>query len=162
MAITHSSEKKHGLSVHQILAQGYLMYLLAIVLGFGASYFWPEAISIPLESELGFFLIVVGTAIIYWAQRISAKTAQHRNMPPEKICRDHFCVGPYVYTRSPTQYGLFVMALGLALLYGSLYMVIGTVIALLIGKFVIIPMEEKHLEARYGQPYIEYKKHVKF
>jgi protein-S-isoprenylcysteine O-methyltransferase Ste14 len=54
------------------------------------------------------------------------------------------------------------MALGLALLYGSLYMVIGTVIALLIGKFVIIRAEEKKLVERYGQPYLDYQKEVKF
>jgi len=155
-------QKKHGLSVHQILAQGYLLYLAAIVIGFGASYLFPEHVSIPFESSWGFVLIVAGTGLVFWAQRASGKTSHTRNQPPEKICKDHFCVGPYVFTRSPTQYGLFIMTLGLSLLFGSLYMVIGTVVAFLIGKFVIIPQEEKHLEAKYGQPYLDYKKHVKF
>ena len=154
--------ESHGLSVHQVLAQGYLTYLAAIVLGFGASQLFPETVSIPYESALGFLLIIIGTVVIWWAQNASSKTADMRHVPAEKICRDHFCVGPYIYTRMPTQYGLFVMSFGLALVFGSLYMVIGTVLAFLIGKFIIIPMQEKHLEARYGQPYLEYKKHVKF
>lgn len=161
MGIAPHHEKNHGLSVHVVLAQGYLMYFAAIILGFGASYLWPESIAFPLESPLGMLLIVIGTVVIIWAQRSSGKSLHKKNLPPEKICRDHFCVGPYVYTRSPTQYGLFVMAFGLALVFGSFYMATLTVVALLIGKFVILPLEEKHLEARYGAPYLEYKQHVK-
>lgn len=159
--VSSDPKENHGLSVHEILAQGYLMYLAAIVVGFGASYLFPEHVSIPFESDWGFLLIVIGTVIIFWAQRATGKTA-HKRSKVEEVQKDHFRVGPYVYTRSPTQYGLFFMSFGLSLLFGSLYMVIGTVIALLVGKFVIIPKEEKHLAEKYGAPYLEYKKHVKF
>lgn len=152
----------HGLSVHVVLAQGYILYFAAIVLGFAASYIWPESISFPLEGAVGIILILLGTAIIFWAQHAANSTSHHRNVAAEKICRDHFCVGPYVYTRSPTQYGLFVMAFGLSLVYGSFYMAVLTVLAFLIGKLVIIPREERHLEARYGEAYAQYKDHVKF
>ncbi len=155
-------EQNHGLSVHVVLAQGYILYFAAIVLGFAASYVWPETISFPLEGAVGLLLILLGTGIVLWAQQASKSTSHHRNVAAEKICRDHFCVGPYVYTRSPTQYGLFVMAFGLALVYGSFYMAVLTVLAFLIGKLVIIPREERHLEARYGEAYAEYKNHVKF
>ncbi len=150
-----------GLSVHQILAQGYLIYLASIVVGFGVSSLWPEAISIPNGGSWGMLGIVLGTLLVYWAQNASGRTSKNRSNP-EAVGPHHFCVGPYKWTRSPTQYGLFLMALGLALLYGSLYMVIGTVIALLIGKFVIIRAEEKKLVERYGQPYLDYQKEVRF
>lgn len=162
MATHIKKEPNHGLSVHMVLAQGYITYFIAIVIGFVASYIFPEHISFPLESTVGFLLILIGTIVVFWAQHTANKSSHHRNLPPEKICRDHFCVGPYVYTRSPTQYGLFIMTFGLSLLFGSLYMAVLTVAAFLIGKLVIIPLEEKHLEARYGAPYLEYKKHVKY
>lgn len=155
------SEGRAGLSVHQILAQGYLIHLAFIVVGFGASYLWPETISIPNGGSWGMLGIVLGTLLVYWAQNATGRTAKNRSNP-EVVGPHHFCVGPYKWTRSPTQYGLFLMALGLALLYGSLYMVIGTIIALLIGKFVIIRAEEKKLVERYGQPYLDYQKEVKF
>jgi protein-S-isoprenylcysteine O-methyltransferase Ste14 len=154
------TQKNPGLSVHQILAQGYLIYLAAIVIGFGASYLWPENASFLFEAPSGFLLIVLGTAIIYWAQYATGSTSSKRNNNEGAITKQHFFVGPYKYSRSPTQYGLFLMAFGLALLYGSLYMTFTTVVALLIGKFVIIPHEEKHLARRYGAPYLEYKKEV--
>lgn len=160
--VQQQPSSKQGLDVHEVLAHGYLVYLLAIVVAFGAGYLWPIKFSIPEFIPLGFLLIIIGTLLIFWAQRTSGNTAHYRNVPSEKVCRDHFCVGPYVFTRSPTQYGLFIMALGLALMYGSLYMVITTVIAIIIGKFIIIPVEEKHLANKYGAPYLEYKKHVKF
>ncbi len=150
-----------GRAVHQILAQGYLVYLAAIVIGFAISYFWPDSVSIPLEAPLGMLLIVLGTLLIYWAQSASGRTAPLRNAGQD-IEPHHFCVGPYKYSRSPTQYGLFLMALGLALIYGSLYMVITTIAALLIGKFWIIREEEKHLAAKYGQAYLDYQKEVRF
>ncbi len=155
------TQKNPGLSVHQILAQGYLIYLAAIVVGFGASYLWPETLSFPFESPFGFVLIVLGTLVIYWAQYATGSTSAKRNIQEAVITKEHFFVGPYKYSRSPTQYGLFLMAFGLALLYGSLYMTITTAIALLVGKFFIIPHEEKNLARRYGQPYLEYKKEVR-
>ncbi len=156
------TKERHGLNVHQILAHGYLIYLAAIVVGFGASYLWPETVSVPFETSYGFILIVLGTALVYWAQHASGTTAHKRDIPGEHVQRDQFFVGPYKYTRSPTQYGLFLMAFGLALLYGSLYMVITTIIAVLIGKFFIIREEEKNLAEKYGQPYLDYKKRVKY
>lgn len=161
MNATHAKQS-HGLSVHQVLAHGYLVYLAAIVAGFGASYFWPENFSFPLESPFGLVLIFLGTIIVYWAQSASGKTSHHRNVPKEELSADYFFVGPYVYSRSPTQYGLFLMAFGLALLYGSLYMAITTVLALLIGRLFIIPHEESHLQEKYGKAYSDYKKKVRF
>jgi protein-S-isoprenylcysteine O-methyltransferase Ste14 len=53
------------------------------------------------------------------------------------------------------------MALGLSFIFGSITMVVLTIACFLIGKFVFIRKEEKNLEKKYGQPYLEYKKHVK-
>ena len=155
------SNPNAGLSVHQILAQGYLIYLAAIVVGFGASYVWPEITTMPDWGSWGMIGIIFGTLLVYWAQNASKRTAKNRSNP-EVVGPHHFCVGPYKWTRSPTQYGLFLMALGLAVLYGSFYMVIATVVALLVGKFVIIRAEEKKLVERYGQPYLDYQKEVRF
>lgn len=155
--------KKHhpGLLVHQILAHSYLVFLAALVLGFAIDVAFKVMNNFPAAPLWGFGLIVLGTVLVYWAQQSSHEHQVDRNTG-EGICRDHFCVGPYSITRTPTLYGLFVMSIGLALLYGSSPILITTVVAFLVSRFIFVPMEEKYLEHKYGAPYLEYKKTIKF
>lgn len=158
-----TTESESGRLVHIVLAQSYLVYLVAIVVGFALDIVKPIPFSFPALMPLGMLCIMFGTFLVIWAQKAAHKSEKARNdSATEKICRDHFCVGPYVFTRSPTQYGLSFMALGLAFVYGSFFMVIFTGIAFLLGRFVFIRKQEFHLERKYGDPYVEYKKHVKF
>jgi protein-S-isoprenylcysteine O-methyltransferase Ste14 len=163
MAITQTTpESEAGRLIHQVLAHSYLTYFVAIILGLILDILYPIKFSFPLLEQLGMLMIIFGTALVFWAQRSARKGAKLRNSESEKICRDHFCVGPYVFTRLPTQYGISSMALGLAFLFGSFFMVIFSVTAFLIGKFVFVPKQERHLETKYGEAYLEYKKHVRF
>lgn len=158
-----SIERESGRLVHQILAHSYILYLGAIILGFAIDIASPTtAFSFPLLIPLGLVLILAGTALAFWAQHSAKKGSAKRNSETEKICRDHFCVGPYVFTRTPTQYSLFMMAIGLGFLYGSLAIVILSLVAFFVGRFVFIPKQEHHLAKKYGDAYLEYKKIVKF
>ena len=157
------SEANAGLMVHQVLAVSYAVYLGALFLGFALDFFYPIGFSNPMTmSIVGFTAIIVGTFLCFWAQYVSGKTSRARNSAKDSIDHSHFSIGPYTFTRSPTQYGLLLMSLGLAFLYNSLVMVIMTLIAFLLGKFVFIPMEESHLVKKYGLSYEEYKKKVRF
>lgn len=161
-----SPESEHGKRIHQVLAQSYLVYFAAVILGFAFDLIRPVQFDFPAFAPLGFLFIILGTFLIVWAQRASGKSAAsrdslHADSKGDKICRDHFCVGPYVFTRSPTQYGLSLMALGLALVYGSFFMTVFTVIAFLLGRFVFIRQEEAQLAQKYGEAYLEYKRSVK-
>jgi len=160
---TEQTAPNSGLKVHEILAQGYLLYIGAIIIGFVLDIIHPLRFSFPFMQPAGIALIILGTVLIFWAQRASGRSAKNRSVPsPDMICKDHFCVGPYVFTRSPTQYGLALLVFGLSLLYSMTFMLATGLIALLLGKFVIIRKEEKHLAQKYGAPYLEYKKQVKF
>jgi len=70
--------------------------------------------------------------------------------------------GPYTYCRNPMGLGIFVFYLGFGFLTGSISSIGFTLLfmslLLLYYKFV----EEKELEARFGQEYIEYKKRTPF
>ncbi len=151
-----------GRLVHEALAHSYFMYLAAVVVGFGLDLFFPITFSFPLLQPLGFLAIILGTALAVWAQASSEKGAHVRNTETENLSHDHFRYGPYSFTRTPTQYGLFLMTLGLGMLFGAVFMICTTIIAFIIGKFFYIKKEESHLEEKYGQPYLEYKKKVRF
>lgn len=69
----------------------------------------------------------------------------------------------YQWTRNPMSLGYYLACVGAGLIAGSTAVTLGALL-------VIIPLhminlryfEEKELELRYGQPYIDYKRHVPF
>ena len=155
-------KKASGRLVHQLLAHSYFLYLAAIVIGFGLHLLWPLSFNFPRYQESGFVLILLGTSLAAWAQYTSKRSACIRNEVGDDIAHHHFCYGPYRFSRLPTQYGLAFMAIGLAVLYGSVFMLMATGIAFLIARVFIIPKEEHHLEKKYGDAFREYKKRVRF
>lgn len=155
-------EVASGRLVHEFLAHSYFIYLAAVVVGFGLDLIWPLEFDAPWLSPLGFTLIVLGTVFAVWAQASGEKSGHIRNTEAENLAHHHFSFGPYKFTRTPTQYGLFLMTLGLAFLFGSFFMVAATIIAFLMGKFFYIRKQEYHLAKKYGAPYLEYKKKVRF
>ncbi len=76
--------------------------------------------------------------------------------PPVKVVSD----GPYKYVRNPMYLDIFLTALGLAVLFDSVLLLIVDVVALTVIHFVIVLPEERKLEARFGQEYLDYKRKV--
>ncbi len=156
------TEPNSGLIVHQVLAVSYATYLVAVILGFISDFIWPIRFSSQAVSVIGFICIVLGSFLAFWAQYVSGKGSSIRHDQKENLSHIHFSAGPYSITRAPTQYALLLLALGLALIYGSVVMVAMTLVAFVLGRFVFIPMEEHHLLNKYGTSYEEYKKKVRF
>lgn len=158
-----SGIKNHsGRLVHEFLAHSYLIYLASVVVGFGADLIWPIHFTFAHAEAVGLALIVLGTVLAVWAQTASGRGAKVRNAAGESVERDHFRFGPYGVTRTPTQYGLFFMTAGLAILYGFLFMLLTSIVAFLAGKLFFIRKEEQHLAEKYGDAYLQYKKRVRF
>lgn len=158
-----SSDPKQasGRKVHELLAHSYLIYLGSVVVGFAADLIWPLKFSFPHQLELGMAAILLGTVLAVWAQSSSKRGAPVRNTAGDSVEHRHFAFGPYVFTRTPTQYGLFFMTLGLALLYGFTFLLGSSIVAFIIGKFFFIRKEEKLLATKYGDAYLAYKKRVR-
>ena len=70
--------------------------------------------------------------------------------------------GPYRYSRHPLYLAEALIWIGWTIFYGSLILV-GTICAmgLILGP-IILPREERGLEARFGEAYREYKRTVPF
>jgi len=75
---------------------------------------------------------------------------------------EHFCRGPYCYTRIPTQWGLFFLMLGFGIVANALFVILFTILAFFISKFVFMGEHDRILVEKYGDAYAEYKKLVKF
>lgn len=68
--------------------------------------------------------------------------------------------GLYRFSRNPMYLSELAFWLGWALFYGSMPVLAGFLAWLVFFNFYTIPWEERHLEARYGEAYREYKARV--
>lgn len=143
--------------VHRVLAHSYLFFFLFFLIGLFLDFLFP--LKIFDENNMmwfGILFLICGTGLIFWAQKSSLKLRK------EDISKDTFYRGPYRYSRSPTHYGLFFLMLGFGFTANALFIVLFSAISFFITKFVFIKKQERILEEKYGTPYIEYKKLVKF
>ena len=158
MEETEQKINKGGM-VHIILAHSYLVFLVAIVLGvFLDTYLDKKMFSDNIYQYIGVFMLFISSMLIYWAQK-STSNYQQRAVKDES--RSRFEFGPYKYLRSPTHFGLFIMTLGFSLIINSFFGVILTLVAYTITKLLFLKKEEKLLEQKYGQVYVDYKKKVR-
>lgn len=152
-----TERRKLGGSIHTILAHSYMAYFFLFLLGLLFHAFFPIKISNnAFIIFLSFLFLFFGTLLIFWAQHTS------RKLDKSNITKETFYHGPYCYVRMPTHIGLFMLMLGLGLLINSFSIILFSIISLLVNKLYFIKKEEDFLIKKYGSPYLEYKKSVRF
>jgi protein-S-isoprenylcysteine O-methyltransferase Ste14 len=67
--------------------------------------------------------------------------------------------GPYAYTRNPMYVAELALWLGWATLFGSLVILLGFVV-LAVVIILVLPWEERRLEAQFGETYRQYQARV--
>jgi len=144
-------------SIHQVLAHSYATHLILFLVGaifdliFNFKFFYGS-----LVVPLGIFSLIFGTLLIFWAQKTS------HNLDKSNISQETFRQGPYRYTRVPTNFGLFFLVLGFGLTINAFFVIFSALISFLLSKFIFLAKQEKILALKYGAPYLEYKKIVRF
>lgn len=147
--------------IHIVLGHSYLVYFATFVIGFLVDTKWSFRFNAPFLMPIGFILLFVGPALIVWAQYTSHELAIKQVVTKKEIFSHDFFRGPYVFSRSPTHVGLFLMIVGLGLLFNSVSIVGTTVLAFILTKIFFLSKEESLLEEKYGSEYQSYKDKVK-
>ncbi len=143
--------------VHHILAHSYMFYFIAFIVGLFFDYIFPLKIFENNSTVLlGSLVSILGTILVLWAQK-SSKTFDKNN-----ITKNSFCNGPYRFTRNPTHWGLFFLIVGFSFIMNSLFIFFFTIVSFVITKSFFLKRQERVLEHKYGAPYMEYKKSVRF
>ena len=151
------SKNLHKNKVHKVLAYSYLSFFISFLIGLYLDFIFPLKIFNDYAmASIGILFLLFGTFLILWAQKSSLK------LQKEDIAKEAFYHGPYRYTRSPTHFGLFLLMLGFGIMNNALFIIIFSIISFIIAKFIFLKKEEKILAEKYGTPYLEYKKSVKF
>ncbi len=118
---------------------------------------------------LGLFPVVAVALGLAWV--FPWGFAQFRDLPPvikldegERLLtatpRVLITHGPFAYSRNPTYLAGTFIWLGWAIFYGSVVMLIWTVVGWMLLNYLKVPQEERGLEARFGEAYRAYRRRV--
>jgi protein-S-isoprenylcysteine O-methyltransferase Ste14 len=137
------------------LARPPVIYLASIALGVVIHFVWPvtlvpSAVSMPA----GVAGTLAAVALFVYAVRTfkAAGTPVPGNLPTTTIVR----TGPYRFSRNPIYLAFSLFQLAIAVWVNSPWLVVTLVAAVAVMSLVVIPREERYLEARFAE-YSSYK-----
>jgi protein-S-isoprenylcysteine O-methyltransferase Ste14 len=121
-------------------------------------YGWAEG-SPGYWNWIGLIVVAPAAALLIWILASSIPLAPSRVKlgltPPFLMMR-----GPYRLTRNPMYVAELGSWLGLAIFFGSPLVLIGFLVLWSVVTLIILPREERSLEATFGQAYLHYKSRV--
>ena len=137
-----------------------LLFLLAVLIGAGLEQIWPlPMLRAGIPVLVGAGLIAAGVAVFFASTRSfgAAGTPVPGNEPTTAIVSS----GPYRFSRNPIYVAFILMHLGAAVCLNSLWIIATLLVAGALIHFVVIPREERYLEAQFGGVYLAYKASVR-
>ncbi len=137
-----------------------LIYLGSIVLGLLLHWLFPVGLAPRVLGRLFGGAAVLGSVALFIASVRTfraAGTPVPGNRPTTMVVRH----GPYRFSRNPIYLAFSLLQMGIALWVSSLW-VVGTLVgALALMSLVVIPREERYLEARFPSEYLPYRASVR-
>ena len=136
------------------------VYLGSIALGLMVHFIWPARLVPPSASTpVGAIVTLVAVALFVSAVRTfrAAGTPIPGNRPTTTIVR----TGPYRFSRNPIYLAFSLLQIGLFFWVNSLGLLITLIPAVALMSLVVIPREERYLEARFPSEYLSYKASVR-
>ena len=142
------------------LARPPLIYLGSIGLGLLIHWFWPvQWLPASISMPTGVVLVLVAIGLFISSVRTFRKagTPVPGNQPTTLIVR----AGPYGLSRNPIYVAFTLFHLGLAAGFNSVGVLVMLLPALALMVLVVVPREERYLEARFAAEYLRYKRDVR-
>jgi protein-S-isoprenylcysteine O-methyltransferase Ste14 len=136
------------------------VYLGSIALGLVLHLLWPVRLVLAsVSTPVGAIVTAVAIAVFVSAVRTlrAAGTPVPGNRPTTRIVG----TGPFRFSRNPIYLAFSLVQLGLSLWVNSLALLITLVPAAALMWLVVIPGEERYLEARFSSEYSPYKASVR-
>lgn len=137
------------------LAHGVVPWALSTLL---TRYGWAEG-SPGFWNRLGLIVVALAAALLIWIFASAIPQTPSRiklGLKPSFLMMR----GPYRLTRNPMYVAELGLWLGWTILFGSPIVLIGLLALWSVVTFIILPREERSLEAAFGLTYIQYKSRV--
>ena len=142
------------------IARPPLIYLSSIVLGAVLHFAWPAPLLPRSPSPaFGAGLVLLAVGLFLFAVRTfrAAGTPVPGNRPTTAIVR----TGPYRFSRNPIYLAFSLLQVGIALWVSNAWLLLTLLAAVSVMSLVVIPREERYLEARFSSDYSSYKASVR-
>ena len=155
------SQNQHAapLAANLGLARPPVIYLSAIVTGLLLHFAWPIPLVPKWGMPLGVLFAVFAVTLFIWSIRAfhSLGTPVPGNRPTTAIVK----FGPYRFSRNPIYLAFSLFQTGIALGVNEAWVLVTLLPAISLMSFVVIPREERYLEALFGEEYKRYKASVR-
>lgn len=143
-----------------VIATPPLIYLAAFIVALGLE--WAARADTNLGRlglYVGLALIVVSVVIAALARRQFSQggTSLRVEVPSTAI----LTTGPFRFTRNPFYLSMSMFQVGIGLALGFAWIVVMVVPVLLVIRFGVIAREERYLERKFGETYLNYKNSVR-
>jgi len=153
-----SSKDDIGNRGRRIMPPTYFIALLALSVVAHLLFPVKMIVSAPF-SYAGIFFIVAGIMLNLWSSALFSR--RKTTIYPFGTPRSLLTAGPYRISRNPIYLGMFAVLLGVAILLGSLLTFLFPIAFLAIIRARFIPVEERNLEATFGDDYRNYRRMVR-
>ena len=145
----------------QVLVRPPIAWAVAVIAGFALDWFEP----LPVLPEdwpnglLGAVVFVLALALAIWA--MDTMTRAGTNVPTNRPTTAMVESGPYRFTRNPIYLGMFLVVIGLAIAFNSLWLLAMLVPFALVIRYGVVAREEAYLERKFGDVYRGYRSRVR-
>jgi protein-S-isoprenylcysteine O-methyltransferase Ste14 len=140
-----------------------VIYVAGLVVGYVIQFLLPLPILPPLFDVairiLGLVVLCAGG----WLMFMTASTFQRAGTPlnPHEVTKALTFDGPYRFSRNPMYLGMTLVLIGFAMIGNALWPLLAAIPAVWWIQTQVIEKEERYLEAKFGAPYLDFKKRVR-
>jgi|SRR5687768_946117 len=120
---------------------------------------WPLPFVLPATAPIGGTMVLA--AIVLFLLSVRALRAAGTPVPGDRSTTAIVRTGPYRFSRNPIYLAFSLLHLGIAGVVNSLWLFVTLVPAVAVMSLVVIPREERYLEARFPSEYLAYKAAVR-
>lgn len=113
-----------------------------------------------LWNLLGSIPILIGTTGLIWGIAVHAAGSAGEGIEWDLDKSYLLRRGLYVFSRNPMYLAELILILGWVIFYGSIALFIAAMAWFLFFNYYQVPLEERILEAHFGEVYLEYKRKV--
>lgn len=151
--------KKHTRDNPGVIAPPPLIYVVMFILGLRLQYSLPiPFLPRPLRAFLGGSLLGIGTTTFAIALKMMRNAGT--NVNPTQPTTALLVEGPYKMSRNPIYLSLTLFYTGLSILLNTLWPLLLLPMVLIVMKRGVIEREERYLEQKFGERYLQYKESV--
>ena len=142
-----------------VIAPPPVIYLCAVIVGLILHFVWPVAIFSAKTTWMGVTLVGLSLTLGFWGRNQFKKA--DTSIRPDQSTTAIIRTGPYGFSRNPLYLSIAILQAGIGVWANSLWILIMLVPALVVISRWVIAREERYLERKFGEEYLNYKASVR-